>query len=169
MFVMDRDISVIAHDIRSAHNVGALLRLCDGMGVNHLYFTGYTPFPKALNDKRLPHESLKLDKQIHKTALGAEKSVNWSHEDDITKLIDELKNNGTELIGIEQAKDSVQLSNYAPPQRICLLLGREVEGIEAHLLAKCNSSIEIPMLGIKESHNVVQAAAMALYHCRFAL
>ena len=69
------DIRLIVHDVRSTHNVGSLLRTADGLGVRHVYFTGYTPYPVKENDTRLPHISTKLTKDIHKTALGAEQTV----------------------------------------------------------------------------------------------
>lgn len=163
-----RDIVVIAHDIRSTHNVGSLLRTCEGLGVNRVYCTGYTPYPTlAKHDIRLPHIAAKLTKQIHKTALGAEDLVPWSHEESIESLIATLKKDGFTVVGLEQAENSIQLPAFQPPSKIALLLGREVEGIEPTLLNLCDSTLEIPMLGRKESFNVVQAAAIALYKLRF--
>src|SRR5579871_6804873 len=84
LLVMDRDIILIAHDIRSTHNVGSLLRTAEGMGVARVYFTGYTPYPSlATGDERLPHIAQKLTRQIQKTALGAESQVAWSHHTDV--------------------------------------------------------------------------------------
>ena len=163
-----RKIVVIAHDIRSTHNVGALFRLCDGVGVNKLYLTGYTPYPKKLIDKRLPHIWRKLDKQISKTALGAEKSVKWSYIDDVDDLINELQEHDFQVIALEQSAGSKKMSAYKPGEKVAILLGREVEGIDKELLKICDTVIEIPMLGKKESHNVITAASMALYHLRFA-
>jgi len=163
-----RSIILIANDIRSTHNVGSLLRTAEGLGIEHVYFTGYTPYPAEEHDARLPHISRKLTEQIHKTALDAETLVPWSHEEDIYALLTRLKRGAYEVIALEQATDSIALPNYNPPQKVALLLGREVEGIEPALLTLCNETIEIPMFGKKESFNVVQAAAMALYHCRFS-
>lgn len=162
-----RSIVVIAHDIRSTHNVGSLLRTAEGFGVRQLYFTGYTPYPRKAQDERLPHISEKLTKQIQKTALGAENLVPWSYEPDIQILLAQLKDSGYQLAALEQADDSILLPAYKPPQKLALLLGREVEGIEASLLELCDVTLEIPMMGKKESFNVIQAAAIALYHCRF--
>lgn len=164
-----RDIVVIAHDIRSTHNVGSLLRTCEGLGVQHLYFTGYTPYPALpSDDPRLPHIAQKLSKQINKTALGAETLVPWSVAEDIYACLRQLQAGGYEVAALEQTADSVPLPDFQPPQKIALLLGREVEGIAPELLAVCDLALEIPMFGHKESFNVVQAAAMTLYSLRFA-
>jgi tRNA G18 (ribose-2'-O)-methylase SpoU len=163
-----RSIVVIAHDIRSTHNVGSLLRTAEGLGVDHVYFTGYTPYPKVAGDDRLPHIAEKLTRQIHKTALGAEDLVLWSHETAIVKLLNDLRAEGYQIVALEQTAASISLPDFRPPDNIALLLGREVEGIEPNLLKQCDVTVEIPMHGQKESFNVVQAAAMALYQCTFA-
>ena len=79
-------ICFIAHNIRSAHNIGSLLRTADGLGIRHVYMSGYTPYPKQPNDARLPHIADKASKLIHKTALGAEMSVEWSGGHEINKI-----------------------------------------------------------------------------------
>jgi 23S rRNA (guanosine2251-2'-O)-methyltransferase len=162
-----RDIILIAHDIRSTHNVGSLLRTAEGLGITKVYLTGYTPFPQKDADTRLPHIAQKLTNQIHKTALDAEISQKWEQSDLIEPVLDMLKAEGYTVIGLEQTKNAVLLHEYTPPQKIALLLGREVEGIDQILLKRLDKTIEIPMFGNKESFNVVQAAAMALYHLRF--
>jgi tRNA G18 (ribose-2'-O)-methylase SpoU len=121
----------------------------------------------AKNDPRLPHLALKIDKQIHKTALDAERQVKWRRTDDVFALIDQLKKDDFTVAAIEQSPSSVKLPDYKPDTKIALLVGREVEGVEPEVLAACDKIIEIPMFGNKESFNVVQAAAMGLYHCRF--
>ena len=156
---------LIAHDIRSAHNVGALLRTAECLGVEHVYFTGYTPYPLADGDERLPHIATKLTKQISKTSLGTEEMVEWSHETDVLTLIDRLKQDGFTLVGLEQTPSSILLPEATLPHDIALLIGREVEGVDPGLLKKCDVVIEIPQLGKKESLNVVQATAIALYCC----
>jgi len=163
-----RDIVLIAHDVRSTHNVGSLLRTAEGLGVSHVYFTGYTPYPPlSANDERLPHIAQKLGKQIQKTALGAEATVPWSSQNDISVLLEQLRTDGFRLVALEQDKRSVLLPEYSPPAKIALLIGREVEGIDPDLLALADDILEIPMFGSKESFNVVQAAAITLYHLRF--
>ncbi len=163
-----REIVLIAHNLRSCHNVGSLLRTADGLGIKKVYLTGYTPYPQHPNDTRLPHLSTKISKQISKTALGAEVMVPWQHHDGITNLLVGLKANGFTIAAIEQSHHAVSLPEYAPPGKIALLVGREVEGVEQAVLALCDKILEIPMFGTKESFNVVQAAAMAMFHCRFS-
>jgi tRNA G18 (ribose-2'-O)-methylase SpoU len=164
-----RSIVVIAHDIRSTHNVGSLLRTAEGLGIAHVYFTGYTPYPRHSGDTRLPHIAAKLDAQIHKTALGAETLIPWSYVEDVAACIATLKAEGYEVAALEQTPGSIPLPEYQPADKVALLLGREVEGIEPALLKRCDTAIEIPMSGRKESFNVVQAAAMALYAVRFSV
>lgn len=164
---MDREIVVIAHDIRSTHNVGSLFRTCEGLGVDKLYLTGYTPYPMTDTDDRLPHLSKKISDQIKKTALGAEDTLKWQRYQDINSLIFNLKKEGFSVLGLEQSEKSLNLNEYSAPPKVALLLGNEIEGIAKNLVEKCDEIIEIPMLGKKESFNVVQAAAMALYAFRY--
>ncbi len=163
-----RSLILIAHNLRSAHNVGSLLRTCDGLGIDEVYLTGYTPYPARAGDERLPHLAQKTDRQIAKTALGAEKSAAWQHRADIASVLAGLRERSFVIAGLEQAAGSVELPTFGPPDKLALIVGREVEGLEADILAACDLVLEIPMFGRKESFNVVQAAAMALYHCRFA-
>lgn len=162
-----RNIILIAHNLRSCHNVGSLLRTAEGLGISKVFLTGYTPYPLLDNDERLPHLSAKIDRQIHKTALGAEDLVDWQHLPAIDTLLSELQGQGFSVAAVEQAPHAVQLPHFKPPEKLALIVGREVEGVETEVLAKCDTVLEIPMFGKKESFNVVQAAAMALYHCRF--
>lgn len=164
MLSLDMDLILIAHNIRSTHNVGSILRSADGFGVKKIFFTGYTPYPTTQGDERLPHISAKITKQISKTALGAEKTVNNSHESDILELIKQLKNEGYLLIALEQDKNATLLPEFKPKeQKIALLLGEEVHGIENNLLKLCDQTVEIPMQGKKESFNVSVATGIALY------
>jgi len=159
-----RNIILIAHDIRSTHNVGSLLRTAECFGVKHTYFTGYTPYPTVEHDERLPHISAKLTAQIHKTALGAESMTSWSHYESIADLLLSLRTEGYTLAALEQTTASTILPAYLPPQKLALMIGREVEGIDPDLLARCDIALEIPQFGQKESLNVIQATAIALYH-----
>lgn len=163
-----RDIVLIAHNLRSCHNVGSLLRTAEGLGVREVLLTGYTPFPlRAGDDTRLPHLAAKIHRQIQKTALGAETSQPWRHIDDISGAIATLRSQGYAIAAIEQAADTLSLPEFRPPAKLALIVGREVEGIESEVLALVDHILEIPMFGKKESFNVVQAAAMTLYHIRF--
>lgn len=164
---MQRKIILIAHNIRSAHNVGALLRTCEGLGVEKIIFSGYTPYPLSKNDSRLPHLSRKIEKQIDKTALGAQKSQKWQYQPSVEAVLTRAGSEGYVVCALEQAKDSIPLHGFKPPEKIALLVGNEVEGINKQLLQRADHILEIPMFGKKESFNVVQAAAMALYAFRF--
>lgn len=162
-----RSIVLVAHNVRSTHNVGSLLRTAEGLGVEKVFLTGYTPYPHTEHDTRLPHLAAKLHKQINKTALGAEISLPWQHLPDIFEVLAELKATGYTIAAAEQTPQSIELPTYKPPEKIALIVGREVEGIEPEVLHLCDVALEIPMFGQKESFNVVQAAAMTLYHLRF--
>ena len=162
-----RDIILSAHNLRSCHNVGSLLRTAEGLGVTKVILSGYTPHPAHLNDRRLPHEAQKITNQIHKTALGAENLVAWEYHRDLLPVLKKLQQAGYAVGAIEQTPDAKFLPNYHPPHKIALVVGREVEGVELEILEACDIVLEIPMFGKKESYNVVQAAAMGLYHCRF--
>lgn len=165
-----KQLIVIAHNVRSAHNVGSLLRTAEGLGAYEVLLTGYTPYPPLpLHDPRLPHEQVKIAKLIQKTALQAQDTQPWRQTDDIFMAIDEVRRDGYIIAALEQTNDAIKLPEFKAPQKIALILGREVEGIEPEVLAACDLALEIPMFGQKESFNVVQAAAMAMYHCRFVV
>ena len=163
-----REIVLILHDLRSTHNVWSLLRTSDGLAVDSVYITGYTPYPRSKHDTRLPHIVDKLTNQIRKTALGAEVTQKWEYHDDVEALIGQLRRSGYSIVGLEQNINSIKLHEYKAPDKIALILGREVEGLDSKLIDNLDSIIEIPMFGAKESFNVVQATAMALYHLRFS-
>lgn len=158
------EIVLIAHDLRSTHNVGSLLRTAEGLGVSRVYLTGYTPYPIMKKDSRLPHLAVKIDKDITKTALGAEKLVKWTHESDIFKLMAGLKASHYNLVALEQTPDAVPLPDFRPESSVALVVGNEVTGLGKEILESVQKVVEIPMRGKKESFNVVQAAAMAVYH-----
>ena len=160
-----KKLIVILYNIRSSYNVGAILRTCDALGVDRVYFTGYTPFL----DKGLPHEQAKLAKQIHKTALGAEQTVNWQRADDIATLISQLQADGVRVVALEQGSHSHNLAaGYQPDYNMALILGEEVHGIPPAILRQCDELLEIPMCGQKESFNVSVAAGIALWELRKA-
>jgi 23S rRNA (guanosine2251-2'-O)-methyltransferase len=155
------EIVVIAHNIRSTYNVGSIFRTCEGFGVKKLILSGYTPYPQIANDERLPHISEKLTAQIHKTALDAETIVPFEYQ--AAPDLRSLKADGYQLVALEQADRSVPLPSFEKPEKIALLLGEEVHGIEPELLQQCDEIIEIPMKGQKESFNVSVATGIALY------
>ncbi|MCA9334928.1 TrmH family RNA methyltransferase [Candidatus Saccharibacteria bacterium] len=155
------DIIVIAHNIRSTHNIGAIFRTCEGFGVAKIIISGYSPYPNIPNDSRLPHITTKLTSQIHKTALGAEEMVPFEYQD--TPDLAALKDAGYKIVGLEQDERSIVLSDYVVPNKVALLLGEEVEGLTPELRSMCDDLIEIPMNGKKESFNVSVATGIALY------
>ncbi|MFY9227846.1 MAG: TrmH family RNA methyltransferase [Candidatus Microsaccharimonas sp.] len=154
-------IVVIAHNIRSTHNVGSIFRTSEGFGVSKIILSGYSPYPTVLSDTRLPHISDKLTAQIHKTALGAETMVPFVYQETID--LNDLKVQGYRIVALEQDARSVSLDMYEAPDKVALLLGEEVAGITPELLDECDDIIEIPMHGQKESFNVSVAAGIALY------
>lgn len=155
------EIILIAHNIRSTHNVGAIFRTAEGFGVRKIILSGYTPYPAIENDPRLPHIAQKLTQQIHKTALDAETLVPFEYQEspDLSALVAA----GYRIIGLEQDERSVMLADYQPPEKIALLLGEEVHGLTDDLRIACDDLIEIPMYGQKESFNVSVATGIALY------
>jgi len=163
-------ITLVAHDIRSTHNVGAFFRTCDGLGVNQIYFSGYTPYPRFDGDTRLPHFADKLTRQIHKTALGAESVVDFTVFKSLGDIVRSLKNNGTVLIALEQFPGSLtptecrkRLDNDYPNKSVALLIGNEIHGVSDEILQQMDMIMEIPMYGTKESLNVSVATGIALH------
>ncbi|MDB5160277.1 MAG: hypothetical protein JWO99_540 [Candidatus Saccharibacteria bacterium] len=154
-------IIVIAHNIRSTHNVGAIFRTAEGFGVEKIILSGYTPYPRLPIDGRLPHISEKLTSQIHKTALGAEEMVPFEYSEQIP--LNFLKESGYRIVALEQNDRSINLSEYTTPEKVALLIGEEVHGITEDLIAQCDDVVEIPMVGKKESFNVSVATGIALY------
>ena len=157
------DLILVAHNIRSIHNVGSLLRTAECLGVKTVYLTGYTPYPKIKNDPRLPHLAKKLDTQISKTSLGAEKYLNISGNMPLETCLKKLKKQGYTVVGLEQTSDSIDLASYKAPNKVALIIGNERHGIDGETLKLCDQKIEIAMIGKKESLNVVQATAITLY------
>lgn len=156
-------ITPILHNIRSLHNVGAILRTCDGLGISEVWASGITPYPKLPDDKRLPHVSKRATEQISKTALGAEKNIKIKHFSDVTKMLEEVNKLKMTLVGVEQAINSTDLADFKTTGNIGLVFGNEVEGLDKELLEVCEQLVEIPMLGSKESFNVSVVAGMVLY------
>lgn len=162
-----KKLILVVHNVRSALNVGALLRTADAVAVDMVYLAGYTPFPKMAGDSRLPHQQDKIDREIHKTALGAEKSVSWEYSLDIAGLIGSLQQAGVRVAALEQTPAAVPLRELSQVGDMALIVGNEVDGLDDAVLALADQHLMIPMLGAKESHNVASAAAIALYHLRF--
>lgn len=163
----NRQIVVLAHNIRSIQNVGAILRTADCLGVDKVYASGYTPNLTTRTDGSnlpiLPHVRNKIASELHRSALGAELSMQFTYSTDIVELINELKGDGFVVVGLEQNDRAISLPDYRPSQKIALLLGEEVHGLTDTLIEQCDDLIEIPMFGHKESYNVSVATGIALY------
>lgn len=160
-------LMVVLHNIRSTYNVGAILRTAEGFGAERVILSGYTP---RVGDKRLlPYLREKLDREIHKTALGAEEMLDIYACDDILKELTQLKVDGWQILGLENniEKDLYQLGSEALEkklaEKIVLVLGEEVGGIDEALYAVIDLFVEIPMKGRKESFNVSVAAGIAMW------
>ncbi len=154
---------VIAHDIRSLHNVGSIFRNCASFGIDKLYLTGYTAIPPR--------------KEISKVALGSENLVKWEHQE-VFKLIKDLKEKGYKIFGLETGSGSIPLDKFIDETRsifkistnkgvkiekkLVLILGNEVEGIDDEILDRLDGIVEIPM-SKKRSLNVSVASGVAMY------
>ncbi len=157
--MQDRELYIIAHNIRSAHNVGAIFRTADGAGVAKIYLSGYSQQP-APEDKE---NKTKPEKMLEKTALGAEESVAWERAKDLPALIEKLKKAGVSIVALEKTATSVDIGIFKPAFPMALILGHEVDGVKDDILEVCDAVIEIPMRGQKESLNVSVAAGIAMY------
>ena len=155
-------------NIRSTYNVGAILRTAEGLGVAKVILSGYTP--RVHDAKLLPHLRAKLDEEIHKTALGAEDLLDVGSSDDIFSELKKLKEQGWQIVGLENNINSEKLVdlNYEGlkeiiSDKVVLILGEEVHGINYSLYDIIDLFLEIPMEGQKESFNVSVAAGITLY------
>jgi tRNA G18 (ribose-2'-O)-methylase SpoU len=164
---MNKKIVVIADNIRSSHNIGSLFRTCEGLGVEKIYLTGYTPYPLMKGDSRLPHIATRITKRIVKTSLGAETSAKWQYINNIIDVVKDLKIKGYSIIAVELTKTAIPLNNFKIPSKVAFIFGNERTGIINQHLRLVDNTVYIPMLGNKESFNVIQSAAMVLYAARF--
>lgn len=148
---------VVLDNIRSMHNVGATFRTADAFLVQKIILCGITPQP--------PH------REIHKAALGATESVDWKYENNIIAVINELKSEGFEVIGIEQTTGSTMITDFIIDQskKYAIILGNEVEGISDEALPHIDSFIEIPQLGTKHSLNVSVCGGIVMWEFAKAL
>ena len=144
-------VIAVLENIRSAYNVGSVFRTADAFLLEAIYITGYSPYP--------PH------KEIKKTALGAEDTVAWRHFPNASAAIDLLKADGYKVYAIEQVKDSIFLEqiSFGINDKIAVIFGNEVTGVEQDTIALCDGCIEIPQLGMKHSLNVATAAGVVLW------
>ena len=155
---------VILHNIRSLYNIGSIFRTADAVGVSKVYLTGYTPAPLDRFGRARA--------DFHKSALGAEDNVKWESVGEIMKLIEILRKQDYEIVGLEQDPRAQDYKAYRPEAdqpwagKFALVLGNEVGGVEKSVLDLCDMIIEIPMKGSKESLNVSVAFGIALYEAK---
>jgi len=144
-------VTIVLENIRSAYNVGSVLRTADAFLIGEILIIGYSPLPSS--------------QKVAKTALGAQDSVNWKYFKTTGEAIRYLKNKNCFIIGVEQTNQSVQLQdlkNYTGSP-VALIFGNEVTGVEADTLELCDKCLEIPQFGTKHSLNVSVAAGMVLW------
>ena len=143
---------LIAHNIRSLHNVGSFFRSADAFGIEKMDLTGYTAVPPR--------------QEIAKTALGSEDRMPWEHEDDILSLLSHLKQTGKTIVALETREGSEPMTEFLAKHSdndFVVIVGNEVTGIEKEILAVVDAIVEIPLLGRKQSLNVSVAAGIALF------
>ena len=147
----EKMISVLVDNIRSAWNVGSILRSADGFGFSHAYLCGITPTPEQ--------------DAVKKTSLGAEDFVTWSHHKDAVKLIIGLKKTGWKVLALEEHEraQSIAAQKWQLQENIVLIIGNEVTGVDPELLDLADEIYFIPMRGQKRSFNVANAFSIAAY------
>ena len=143
---------VVLDDVRSMHNVGSVLRTADAFRLEAVWMCGITGTP--------PHP------EIHKTALGAEDSVDWRYFGTATEAVKRLKEEGVKVLAVEQAEGSTMLQDFKPEtsRRYAIVLGNEVKGVHQEVIDLCDGCLEIPQRGTKHSMNVSVAAGIVIYH-----
>ena len=143
---------LILPDIRSGHNVGAMFRTGDAVGIDKIYLTGYTTIPSH------PH--------VAKVSLGAENTILWEKYEKTERLLKQLKKKGYNIVALEQTEKSIDIFQWKPKFPLALVVGNEVRGVEKELLDLCDVYVEIPMVGQKESLNVSIAGGIAMYYIK---
>ncbi|HXR84826.1 MAG TPA: RNA methyltransferase [Hanamia sp.] len=144
-------VIAVLENIRSAYNVGSVFRTADAFLIESIYITGYTAKP--------PH------KEITKTALGAQETVDWKFFETTKSAIEDLKKNGYKVFAVEQVTDSISLENLSDlnVEKIAFIFGNEVSGVEHQTISFCDGCVEIPQFGMKHSLNISVAAGIVLW------
>ena len=156
-------IVVVLDNVRSQHNVGAVFRTADAMRIERVVLCGICCCPP--------------NQEIHKTALGAEESVAWQYYENTIDAVKALQQEGYTVYAVEQAHDSVTLEDVANSiqnsdisgQKIAVILGHEVFGVQQEVVDSCSQCIEIPQYGTKHSMNVSVTAGIVLYRLASSL
>lgn len=145
-------IALVLDNIRSAHNIGSAFRSADALKVEKIELCGICATPPST--------------EIHKSALGAEDSVNWVHNPDTLKTIDKLRHEGYTIVSVEQTLNSVKLDKFQPEKgkKYALVFGNEVDGVSQEVVDKSDFSLEIPQYGTKHSLNVSVSIGIVLWH-----
>lgn len=143
---------LVLDNIRSMHNIGSMFRSADAFALRHIMLCGITATPPR--------------PEIHKTALGAEETVPWSHHPDTLQCLQTLATQGYTLCCLEQVNGSVNLADFTPhpSQKYALVVGNEVDGVQAPAVDLCTLALEIRQYGTKHSLNVAVSAALAMFH-----
>lgn len=150
-----REVVVVLDNIRSGLNVGNIFRSSDAFGVRKIYCCGYTATP--------PH------REILKSALGSTETVAWEHHEDAISLLQNLRLQGFECVAIEQTSNSKLLNEWqSNSEKIAVIFGNEVDGVNQSLIDKSDVTIELPQVGVKHSINVSVCAGIVLYKLLFA-
>ncbi len=156
--------ALVAIDVRSALNVGALMRLGAAFNVTELYLTGITPHPRIPGDQRLPHIIANTEKKLRKTALDADRYLNKiSYTQDTLSLLNRLRQTGLTLVALEHDAKAQPIRKLTVNRPCALLVGNEVEGLSPKVKAAADIVAEIKLPGAKRSLNVATAAAIALF------
>lgn len=150
-------LAVVLDNVRSMYNVGSVFRTADAFRIETIYLCGITSCP--------PHA------EIHKTALGAEESVDWKYFHDTADAVNELKANGYAVMAVEQAEGSIPLQDLGSRLnglgnsggKLAVVLGNEVKGVRQDVVDMCDACIEIPQYGTKHSLNVSTAAGIVIW------
>ena len=142
---------VVLDNIRSLHNIGSVFRTSDAFRVECIYLCGITAVP--------PHP------EMHKTALGAEFTVDWKYVNNAVEAVDNLKKDGYTVYSVEQAEGSIMLENIKldPNRKYAVVLGNEVKGVQQEVIDHSNGCIEIPQYGTKHSLNVSVTAGIVIW------
>lgn len=142
-------VIAVLENVRSAYNVGSVFRTADAFLLQSIYICGYTAKP--------PH------KEIKKTALGADETVDWKPFQSAAQAIETLKQDGYKVFAVEQTENSVSLQSFNVDEKIAVVFGNEVTGVEQSTILLCDGTIEIPQLGMKHSLNISVAAGIVLW------
>ncbi len=152
---MKRTSILILENLRSVENTASIFRTADGFGISKIILVGTTPTPlDRFRRKR---------QDFTKVSLGAEETVNWEYKKEIGPVVTNLKEEGFQIIALEQTPDAKDLKGLAKPDKFAIIVGNEVTGVSEETLGISDVVAEIPMLGYKESLNVSVAAGVALF------